>query len=158
MWPTWSKVYTGLIATPMFFVSLGIAFWIFSTNLGGALDESGWVANTITIGVFVLAFLFTAWLFALAVQRVLTDETEALVFAATGHLMLAIPAMVFSMIAFGQNQNLYLAEVQAFLSDAEVSDEVILLAWMLVHTYIGLLLAMADNTTPAEQSMAPNAK
>lgn len=150
MWPTWSKVYTAMIATPMIFLSLGIALWIVRTNLGGSLDESVGSTGTITVAVFMLAFVFTAWLFALAVQRVLTEKPEALVFAATGHLMLSIPAMVFSVIAFVQNDTLYLAELQNAVEALEPTSEAVLLLWMLFHAYMGLFLAMADNTSPLE--------
>lgn len=151
MWPLWSKVYAAFVAVPMIFVSIGIAFWIVRTNLGGALDNMTGISVTITIGVFALAFLFTGWLFGLAVQRVVTDQAEALVFAATAHLMMAIPAIVFTIIAFVQSETLYLADLQRLINDAELNRESSLLFWMVSHTYIGLFLAMADNTSPLEQ-------
>ena len=150
MWPQWAKFYGVFVSVPMAFFSLGIVGWIIATSFGGLFEDVTGPGVIIMSAVFVIAFLFTAWLFAVSAQRLWTNQTEALIFSSTGHLMLAIPAIVFTMIGFMRNENVYVANLEESVESFELNWQASLVLWMVVHTYLALWLAMADNTSPLE--------
>lgn len=147
MWPLWVKVYAVVVATPMVVASGAIALWIVLTEFGGSFEDASSTGAVLMIGVFVIAFIFTAVLFISAIKRIIFDEVEALILAATGHLMLAIPAVVFVIISFIDNQNRFVADVEDTIEGLTLNPETRLILWLVFHTYIALILALYDNTS-----------
>ena len=147
MWPLWVKIYTVVVATPMVIASGAIALWIFLTGFGGTFENPSSPSAILMMSVFSFAFLFTMGLFMYAIKRVIADQNEAIVLAATGHLMLAIPAMVFVMVAFLDNTNRFVSNLENGFQDIRFNFSMQLVLWMAFHTYLGLILALYDNTS-----------
>lgn len=146
IWPLWVKMYMVLIAAPMIALSLGINLWLIRSRFDGLLTDSPLIAVIMLLGATLLNFLAGAWLFYVAIWRTLNHQPEAPTFAATGHLLLAIPPLVFAIVSFAVDHVYFLDSLYYTLSRDKNSLELYLIIWIAFHVYLGLILSLADNT------------
>lgn len=145
-WPMWAKIYSVVVAIPMVPTALLVAFWLVQSRFDGLIRDDVFVASLILMGSFVAAFGVGAWLFFIGAKRVWQQWPEALMFASTGHLMVALPAAVFLGALYSSDSRQFLVDIGNALADANPSREVVLIAWVLVHVYAALVVGLADNT------------
>lgn len=145
-WPLWAKVYAVIVGAPMIGVSIGIAVWLVLTRFGGLMEDSPWLASLLLTAASLTNFALGAWLFYTSVQRLVARQSEALLLAATGHLLLAIPTLVFIAVSFVVNHQRFINDLTYSVSDGQLSTELKMIIWSLFHVYLALFLALADNT------------
>lgn len=144
-WPTWAQAYAYIVAVPMIFVSLGIAVrlimdysYIFEVEATGSI---------FLLIAFLLSFLIGALLFLVAAQRIITKQSEALNFAASGHLMLLLPTMTILLVEFSQQRDIFIFDLNEALSERQLSLYIVFTIWLVIHAYFALFLSLVDNTT-----------
>ncbi len=146
-WPLSAKIYAIGVGVPMIAISLTAAFWIFQTRFGGFINSRPVLAVLILMLAFAGTLVMAAWLFYIGVRRTITQEPEALIFAATGHLLSAIPAMVLLFVAFLRDYQGFVYDVQTAVAQRDFTLEFTFISWMLIHVYLALLLSFLDNTS-----------
>lgn len=146
-WPLWSKIYGVTVAAPMIAVCVGLAFWFVTTRIGGTVSDGPAAAVWTLIGTLAVAFVAAAWLFFLAVQRMIGEQNEALLFAATAHILIATPALVFLLVSLFHDPNRFVDEIYYAVVRRNFVIELKLALWMTIHIYLGTILALADRTS-----------
>ena len=145
-WPLWAKIYAVVVGAPMVALSIGIAI-VMPLNKFGGLTE-----NTQTIGVvmftsaFIVTFIMAAWLFFSSVLRTVNRHIEALTFAATGHLIIGAPALVYLVVRFAQDDEAFFNKLSFAAGDLNFITEFKLICWVIFHIYFALFLAVNDPT------------
>lgn len=146
-WPLWAKIYSVVVAIPMIPAALFIAIWLVQSRFGGLIQEDVLIGAVLLMSSFVAAFAVGAWLFFIGAKRVWKQWPEALMFAATGHLMVALPAVVFLGALYSSDSRSFVVDVGKALSTTTPNREVALISWTLLHVYAALVVGLADNTT-----------
>ncbi len=144
-WPRWALAYTYLVAIPMVFISLGIGVRIIYDYRD--IFSEGSLGTLLLLISFLLAFIIGALMFAVGAQRVLNNESEALTFTASGHLMLLLPTLTILLVEFWQYENALISDLNKGLTENRLTLDMIFIVWLLVHAYFALILAFMDNTT-----------
>lgn len=143
-WPNWAKAYVYIVAAPFAVLSFGLLVWslmdqltVFSSGLAGAI---------LLMISFMMSFILSGILFVTAVERVWHQKSEALSFAASGHLMLMMPGMFLLLTGFFRENAAFLNGFERFLDEGQLTIDVVFMIWVITNTYLALILAMADNS------------
>ncbi len=147
-WPLWAKVYAVVVAAPMIGVCLGLSYWFVKTRIGGAVADGPPLALWTLLGTLVVAFVVSGILFGISVNRMIAEDAEALLFAATAHVLIAIPALVFLLVQLAYDSNRFLDELYYAFARREFILEFKLAIWLVFHIYMAVVVALADNTSP----------
>jgi hypothetical protein len=145
-WPFWAKVYAVTLGAPMVAVSLGLGFWLVLTQFDGLLRNKPLAPSLMLMLSSLVNFGFGAWLFYASVRRTIEREPEALTFAATGHLLIAVPALVFVIVSLFVNPERFINAIFYALRDWHLILELRLIVWVAINIYLALVLALADNS------------
>lgn len=144
-WPRWALAYAYIVAIPMTFISLGIGgqlaydySYIFTAGSAGSL---------LLLIAFLLSFVIGSLLFAVGAQRVLTNQSEALTFTASAHLMILLPTLTILLVEFWRAEHLFISELNTALTNSRLNLEVVFIIWLVIHAYFALFLALVDNTS-----------
>lgn len=144
-WPRWALAYTYLVAIPMVFISLGIGVRLIY-DYRDILSE-GSLGGLLLLIAFLLSFVIGALMFAVGAQRVLSNESEALIYTASGHMMLLLPSLTILLVEFWRYQNTFINDINRGLTENRLTLDMIFIIWLVVHAYFALFLAFTDNTT-----------
>ncbi|PJF44599.1 MAG: hypothetical protein CUN55_03120 [Phototrophicales bacterium] len=147
-WPLWTKIYAVIIGAPMIAVSLALVLWIILIGFGDTLATSSFLGRRLVSTVYIVAFLTTAYLFYIAVRRIIFDQPEALLYAATGHLLLAMPAAMFSVVSYARQPVSFINNINRALDDVTLNQPMRFLLWVVFHTYLALWLSLLDRSSP----------
>lgn len=145
-WPRWVKIYSVVVAIPMIPIALLVAVWLVQSRFDGLLRDDALVGAILLTVSFVAAFAVGAWLFLIGAKRVWQQWPEALMFAATGHLMVALPAAVFIGALYSSDSRTFMVDIDNAVADGTFSRELILIAWTVIHVYAALVVGLADGT------------
>lgn len=143
-WPLWTKIYAVVVGVPMVGISLALTLWIVLLGLGDAIDAPSTLGRMLIAGVYLVAFITTAWLFAASIWRIVTQRSEALLYAATGHLLLAMPAGMFVAVSYVRQPIDFINDIDGVLDGEPLNQAVRFVMWVVVHTYFALFLSLSD--------------
>ena len=145
-WPWWATAYAALIGIPMLVLSFGVAGWMVISYIDEIFGELG-LGLSLLLVAFVLSFIMAGLLFYYGAQRVFAQQSEALNFSALAHLMVLGPAATLIAVAFAEEEDIFLTELNNALNRQQVSDNMIFIAWIVIHAYFALFLSLSDNTS-----------
>lgn len=147
-WPLWTKIYAVIVGAPMVAVSLVLILWIVLMGFGDTLATTNSVGRWLISGVYVVAFVTTAWLFFMGVRRIVLDKPEALLYTATGHLLLAMPAAMFAIVSYIRQPLPFISDLNRTIDDGSMTQPTRFLLWVVFHTYLALVLSLSDRSSP----------
>jgi hypothetical protein len=145
-WPLWAKIYAVIIGAPMVAVSIGVAIVMPLNRFGGLTEDSETLGVVMFTAAFVVTFLMAAWLFFIGIVRTVNRHIEALTFAATGHLIIGAPALVYLVVRFAQDDEAFFNKLSFAAGDLNFIIEFRLICWVIFHIYFALFLAVNDTT------------
>ncbi len=145
-WPLWVKIYAVIVGAPMVAVSLALTLWIVLIGFGDTLTAANLVGRLLISGVYIIAFMTTAGLFFIGVRRIIFNKSEALLYAATGHLLLSMPAAMFAAVSYLRQPNIFINDLIATFNEVALNQPSRLLLWIVFHTYLALWLSLSDRT------------
>jgi len=145
-WPLWAKIYAVVIGSPMVAVSIGIAIVLPLNRFGGLTEDTEMLGAIMFTAAFIVTFLMAAWLFFISIVRTVNRHVEALTFAATGHLIIGAPALVYLTVSFVQDDEAFFNKLSFAAGDLDFIVEFKLICWVIFHFYFALFLAINDTT------------
>lgn len=145
-WPLWAKIYAVVIGAPMVAVSIGVAIVMPMNRFGGLTEDTEMLGVIMFTGAFIVTFLMAAWLFFIGIVRTVNRQVEALTFAATGHLIIGAPALVYLVVSFLQDDEAFFNKLSFAVGDSDFIVEFKLICWVIFHFYFALFLAINDTT------------
>lgn len=143
-WPLWIKIYAVLLGGPMVGVCAGLAVWIFSSQFGGLLDDADQTATLLLMIASAMLLGLGAYLFFSGVWGVVNNRSDAILMAATGHLIVAGPAITLLSVDFFRNQERFVNDLVSATANGFAGTEFRLLAWVIFNIYLALILSLAD--------------
>ncbi len=143
-WPLWIKIYAVVVGGPMVGICLGLALWAFSSRFAGFLDDADETAILLLIIASAMLLGLGAYLFFSGVWGVVNNRSDALLMAATGHLIVTGPAITLLTVAYFRNQERFINDLVSATANGFSGTEIRLLAWIIFNIYLALILSLAD--------------
>lgn len=143
-YPLWIQIYTATVAAPMSAAAVGLAVWMNRTLAGGLLEGYRREGVVLMLGAFTLSLLFAAALFFAGFYRAVRQKNDALLLAATGHLIVVAPAITMLVLDYLRNAEAFWQQLGSPLNGKGWALHWSLLVWILIHVYTALAVSLAD--------------
>lgn len=126
-------------------ICCGLGVWVFSSRFGGLLDDADMTATLLLMIASAMLLALGAYLFFTGVWAVVNNRTDALIMTATGHLIVAGPAITLLIVDFFRNQERFINELVSNANAGFTGSVFRLLAWVIFNIYLALILSLADS-------------